>query len=445
MTIRDQAGLAVSGGNAQGIEAFERAAHEFRCYIDDPVASIDRAIAAAPGMVMAHALKAWMHLLGTEPAARPVARACHDAGIALPANDRERGHLHAIRLVSEGHWRDAGRVLEDVSAAYPRDALALQAGHLIDFFTGDSRMLRDRIARALPAWDAEVAGHHAILGMHAFGLEETGDFTGAEQAGRRSVELEPRDGWGQHAVAHVMETQNRPRDGIAWMCANPEAWSRDSSFAVHNWWHVAMFHLELGDIDEVLRLYDQRIFGNRPGIILEMIDASAMLWRLHLRGIDVGNRWELLADKWVPVATDGSYAFNCVHAMIAFTGAHRDRAQHAVLDALRHATTARGDIPLFAREVGNAAALAIQAFGQGNYAECVRLLRPIRHYAHRFGGSHAQRDLLDLTLIEAALRGADRALATSLARERLAVRPRSPLAHLFRNRAETLRETPIAA
>jgi hypothetical protein len=445
MIVKDYAGHSVSGANTAGVAAFEQASHEFRCYINDPVASVDRAIAAAPDMVMAHALKAWLHLLGTEPAGLPVARACYQTGVALPANERERGHLQAVSLVTDGLWRDAGRVLEDVTAAYPLDALALHAGHLIDFFTGDSRMLRDRIARARPAWTLGIPGYHAILGMHAFGLEETGDYAQAEATGRRSVELEPRDGWGQHAVAHVMEMQNRPSDGIAWMRANPEAWSRDSSFAVHNWWHVAVFHLEVGDVDEVLRLFGGPVYGKCSGIILEMIDASALLWRLHLRSVDLGNRWDALADNWATVPNAGNYAFNDVHAMMAFVGAHRGKAQRAVLEAQRHALTRRGDNVLFTREVGHPAALAIKAFGEGNYAECVRLLRPIRSYAHRFGGSHAQRDLLDLTLIEAALRGGDRPLAVALASERLALRPRSPLAQLFVRRSEALAPIGVAA
>lgn len=96
-------------------------------------------------------------------------------------------------------------MLEDVTIAHPRDAIGLLAGHQIDFFTGQSRMLRDRIARALPHWDAAMPGYHSVLGMHAFGLEETGDHARAEAEGRRGVDLEPRDGWSQHAVAHVLE------------------------------------------------------------------------------------------------------------------------------------------------------------------------------------------------------------------------------------------------
>src|SRR3546814_4613852 len=103
-------------------------------------------------------------------------------------------------------------------------------------------MLRDRIARALPDWSPDMPGYHAVLGMHAFGLEETGLYAPAEEKARRAVDIEPRDGWAQHAAAHVMEMQGRQRDGIAWMRGNAEAWSKDSFFCVHNWWHRSEEH-----------------------------------------------------------------------------------------------------------------------------------------------------------------------------------------------------------
>jgi hypothetical protein len=384
---------------------------------------------------MAHVLKAYLHLLGTEPTALPVARDCLAAASRLPASPRERAHVEAARQLVQGAWHAAGRALEDIAIEHPRDALALQAGHQVDFFTGNARMLRDRIARAMPAWSSDMPGYHAIVGMHAFGLEETGDYARAEAQGRRSVELEPRDGWGQHAVAHVMEMQGRQRDGIAWMRADPDAWSRESFFAVHNWWHLALYHLDLGEIEEVLSLFDGPIYGARSTVVLEMIDASAMLWRLHLRGIDVGNRWGAVADAWEPIARGGNYAFNDVHALMAFVGAGRPKAAEAVLEAQAEAMGRDDDNAAFTREVGNPVAKAIKAFGDGDYAETVRLLRPVRGIAHRFGGSHAQRDLLDLTLIEAAFRADENALAAALAAERVDAKPSSPLARLFVERA----------
>jgi tetratricopeptide (TPR) repeat protein len=439
---QDAAGHALSGATDDGVARFEAAAQQFRCYLGDPVATVDAALAAAPQMVMAHALKAYLHLLGTEPGGLPVARQCHAAVAGLPATERERGHLQAVRLLTEGRWRAAGRVLEDVSIAYPRDALALQAGHQIDFFRGDSRMLRDRVARALPAWSRAIPGYHAVLGMHAFGLEETGDYAQAESQGRAAVELERRDTWAWHAVAHVMEMRNRPADGIAWMTADTDAWSQDSFFSVHNWWHLALYHLELGATDEVLRLFDGPVFGRRSNVVMDMIDASAMLWRLHLRGLDVADRFAQLADLWAPLATAGNYAFNDLHAMMAFVGSGRTQEQQAVLDTQRAvldgSLAVATDNAEFTREVGHAATRAIHAFGLGRYADCVELLRPIRHIAHRFGGSHAQRDLLDLTLIEASRRGGMEALARALVHERLALRPRTPVAALLRKRDEPL-------
>jgi tetratricopeptide (TPR) repeat protein len=440
MQAKDYADHDVSGADASAIEQLETALYEFRCFIRDPVATVNAALARAPDMVMGHVLHAYLHLLGTEPAAIPVAKQSLATAIKLPATDREHRHLDAVRLLTEGYWRDAGRALEDLSIEYPRDALALQAGHAIDFFVGDSRMLRDRIARALPAWNKNMAGFHALLGMYAFGLEESGNYAQAESYGRRGVELEPRDGWAQHAVAHVMEMQSRQRDGIAWMRANPAAWSHESFFAVHNWWHLALYHLDLGEIEEVLKLYDGPVRGNESTVILEMVDAAAMLWRLMLRGVDVGNRWQAVADHWAPVASGGNYAFNDMHAMMAFVGAGRVKAQQDVLQAQTAAAEggSEGDNANFIHEVGRPATLAIKAFGDGNYAEAVRLLRPIRNYAHRVGGSHAQRDLLDLTLIEAAVRGGEMPLAKALIAERIAAKPTSTSAQRLSQRTMPL-------
>jgi len=439
MKTRDLLGNAITGASDEGAGYYEQALKHLLCYIGDPVGEIEAAIATSPRMPMAYAMKAWMHLLGTEPGAVAVARAALEATKDLPANPREKGHLRAIAALVDGGWHTASQILEDVAIEFPRDPLAILAGHQIDFFTGNARMLRDRVARAMPAWSEGMPGYHALLGMHAFGLEESGDYERAEASGRLAIELEPRDGWAQHAVVHVLEMQGRHADGIRWMRANPDAWSRESFFAVHNWWHLALFHLDLGEIDEVWRLYDGPIDSKGSSIVLEMIDHSALLWRMHLRGIDVGERWVSVADRWEPLADAGNYAFNDVHAMMAFVGANRPAAARKVLDAQLKAMAGPGDNAAFTRNVGYPVALALKAFGEGNYAECVNLLRPLHRVAHHFGGSHAQRDLLDLTLIESALRDGQRSLATALVEQRFAVKPTSPHNRALRGRASAER------
>ncbi|MGY4828255.1 tetratricopeptide repeat protein [Sphaerotilaceae bacterium SBD11-9] len=445
MNMIDSTGYQVSGATHASLAAYEQAARELLCLVDDPAASVARAIEASPEMPMAHALQAWLHLLGTEPEGIAVARAACEAAARLPATDREQRHLAAAGALAQGRWREAAERLEDLSLRYPLDTLALQAGHQLDFFRGDSRMLRDRIARVLPAWGAAVPGWHAVLGMHAFGLEETGDYAQAEAQGRRSVELEPRDSWGWHAVAHVHEMRNAPREGIAWLQSASATWAQGSFLATHNWWHLALFHLELDEHEQVLALYDQAIGGTGSQVVLDMIDASAMLWRLHLRGVDVGERWQPLADRWLPFAQAGNYAFNDFHAMLAFVGADRSAAQQAVLGSQQRVMQTDTDNAGFTRDVGYPATRAVQAFGHGDFAAAAALLRGVRHQAHRFGGSHAQRDLIDLTLLEAAMRSGDAALARGLAAERAAWRLRSPLAQRAVRRVQAMPAGGVAA
>ncbi|CAD5108914.1 tetratricopeptide repeat protein [Zestomonas carbonaria] len=415
--MKDSNGYELSGCNAQALDLLELALHQFRCFANDPLASADAALAAAPELVMGHVLRAWLHLLSTEAPAVEVAREALASARALPHNEREALHLRAIGQLCTGQWYAAGRTLEDLGIAYPHDSLALQAGQQIDFFTGDSRMLRDRIARAMPHWSRAVPGYHAVLGMYAFGLEECGDYSLAERLGRQAVELEPRDAWAQHAVAHVLEMQGRREEGIRWMRGNP-GWQRDSFLAVHNWWHLALHHLELGDHASVLDLFDGPIDGQRSNLQMEMLDACALLWRLQLRGVDVGGRWQSLAERWAPSATAGHYVFNDLHATMAFVCAGRHDLLDALLDAQAEAARRNDDNALFTREVGAAATQAVVAYATGLYARCVALLRTVRSQAHRFGGSHAQRDLLDQTLIAAAHRAGETALARALETER---------------------------
>ncbi len=440
MTTHDSLGLPLSGASAESLAPYEKAVGELQCFVGDPVGSANKAIAASPDFVMAHVFKGYLYALSTEPAAMNVAAECHRVAAQFPATSRERGHVEALGHLAQGRWHEAGAVLAGVSGEHSRDILALQAGHQIDFFTGSSKSLRARIAAALPRWDNTMPGYHSMLGMQAFGLEENAQYAEAEAVGRRAVEIEPRNGWAQHAVAHVMEMQCRQKDGIGWMRANPEAWSTDSFLQVHNWWHLALFHYDLGETDEILALYDGPIYGERSPLVLNMVDASSILWRLHLGGVDVGGRWQALADNWLPLAAAGNYAFNDAHAMMAFVGAGREEAARTLLATQQEAMRQPGDNAGFTRDVGHPLARAIHAFGERRYADAVNLILPIRSIAARFGGSHAQRDVIELTLIEAAIRSGDAALAMRLTAERDHARHDSPLSRLFVRRAEKMRK-----
>ena len=410
-----------TGGSDTALAFYEATLQGHQCFVGDPIRNLRKAVADSPDFVMARVFTGYLYAAGTDAAALPSALAAHAAVEGLPVNAREAGHVAALGRMARGELAEGAKILSDVAAEYPRDALALQIGQLLDFLRGDSRGLRDRIGAALPHWDETMPGYHAVLGMHAFGLEETGHYAAAEATGRRAIDLEPRNGWAQHAVAHVMEMQDRREEGVAWMREDIARWTEDSYFAVHNWWHLALFHLGLGDTDAVLALYDEPLWGSQSTLAYDMVDASALLWRLKVMGVDVGDRWEALADAWAPAVTESTYAFNDAHAAMAFVGAGRSDALSALREAQQRAAARPGDNAAFLAVAGPVVR-GLAAYGEGDWRGAVDALQRVRTGAHRFGGSHAQRDVIDLTLIAAAKRAGDQSLAAEIEADRAAMR-----------------------
>lgn len=436
--LKDAQGNSLAGAGIEASAAFDRAVEAFNLYRGDPMSLLNQAVEASPDFAMAHLMKAYLLALATEPAMTMAARDLVASIGTMALSDREASHLRAVRLILAGQWSAAGRVLDRHNMDHPHDMLAIQAGHLVDFYQANARNLRDRIARILPLWSASMPGHSILLGMHAFGLEETGAYGQAEEAGRRAVERQPLDAWAHHAVSHVMEMQGRAQDGIGWMVAREPYWSGDDNFfKVHNWWHRALYHLDLGQADQVFALYDGPIRRDRSAVVMDMIDASAMLWRLHLSGHDVGDRWTELAALWDAHADGRTYPFNDWHAVMAYLGAGR------YTDVLRIESCFRdAQAGVEAAEWGRRDALPLvegfSAFWRGDYAAAADRLYGARAIANSFGGSHAQRDIIDWTLTEAAIRGGDTRLAEALANERIAVKPHSPVNRRFLERARAL-------
>jgi ATP-dependent protease HslVU (ClpYQ) peptidase subunit len=268
--MTDRQGNTLSGATAEAVGLFDQAVDAFNIYRGDPITLLDKAVEGAPDFTMAHILKAHLYAVATEPEATTGARAIVSRTKTMAVNEREASHIAALSLVLGGHWTAAAVALDHHNIRSPHDLVALQVGHLMDFYCANARNLRDRIARALPKWSPEVPGYPIMLGMYTFGLEETGDYVYAEETGRLAIDLQPLDCWAHHAVAHVMEMQGRAQDGIGWMIARETYWSGDDNFfKVHNWWHRALYHLDLGQVDQVLSLYDGPIRKDpqhgRPG------------------------------------------------------------------------------------------------------------------------------------------------------------------------------------
>jgi hypothetical protein len=167
------------------------------------------------------------------------------------------------------------------------------------------------------------------------------------------------------------------------------------------------------------------VLAGAHDLALSRLDATALLWRLHLEGADTGARFQALADAWEAVLEDegGFYAFNDFHAALAFAGAGRDAAMQrlrAKVDMAAGLATENGEMT---RAVGRDLVLAIDAFAKGDARGAVERIARVRDIASRFGGSHAQRDLLTLTLVEAGRRAREPRVAAHYLAERLVHRP----------------------
>jgi hypothetical protein len=447
MTLIDSRGLAVSTQSRPSLQQLERAVDLSCGYFLDPLGTIHDALAAEPGFAMGHCFRAGLIIMASDRTLLPLLAESIEAveSLGKRANERERAHAAAARRWLQADFAGAVCAYGDIVVDYPRDLFALQLAHVGDFFLGSSALLRDRIAQVLPQWDASVPGFGYVLGMHAFGLEETALYSRAEDVGRRALELNARDPWAVHAVTHVMEMQGRIVDGTRWLTSREQDWSVDNGFAFHNWWHLALFHLDLGETAQALALFDGRISPAPSQAPMELIDASALLWRLSLRGVEVGSRWEVLANSWAPFASHAWYAFNDVHAMMAFACAQRFDLARQTLDALAQRAAGSDTNAMMSREVGLPMAQALLAFAAGRYQETIALLLPVRAIAQRFGGSHAQRDIIHLPLLEAALRGGKKSLARALASERTQLKPMSPFNWQLTSRALELAGDAAAA
>jgi len=395
---RDARGCEVTGASPRALEHYERALGGFLAWTGEPRAEARLALEESPGFVMGHVLEAELHLCSRNPADMKGALRSLRHAQRLPQNARERMHVAAVATALSGDYDRARQLLACILARHPRDLLALAVSHTIDHYLGDTHDLRERVAAVLPAWSRADAGYHGVLAMHAFGLGEAGEYGRAEEAALAALDLEPRDIRAHHARAHVLEMQGRSAQGLRWMGARAEYWTGAGPSSTHVWWHLALYHLELGGARHALELYDRRIAAAPVPSLSELIDASALLWRLELRGIEAGPRWGPLAERWAPHAEDAFCAFNDLHAMLAFVGAQRRDLARRMLRAQRRRLAYGGTNEGMLREVGLPACQALAAFGEKDHARAALLLRGLPEVSHRLGGSHAQRGLIGLTL-----------------------------------------------
>ncbi len=387
---------------------------------------LGQVISTEPEFAMAHAAKGLFSLMMGRRELVGVAGDAHIAAkIALKegtATSRERAYVVALGAWLGGQPSGAIDAMETVLRDNPADTLTMKISHAIRFILGDNYGMRQSIEAVIGAHGADHPLSGYAYGCHAFTLEETGEYALAEQAGKTGLELASDDAWGLHAVAHVYDMTHRPDLGISLIEDNQSAWSHCNNFRFHVWWHKALLHLDRGEIETVLRLYDTKIREEKTDDYRDFSNASSLLMRLELEGVDVGGRWEELANLAETRSEDGCLVFADLHYMLALVGDNRPDAVARLTARVAASGQNQDEVAQVFADPGLNAAEGLAAFGEGRYDVAYQFLNTARPIFQTMGGSHAQRDVFERVTIDAAIRAGRLDAAEVLLAERTRLR-----------------------
>jgi tetratricopeptide (TPR) repeat protein len=379
-------------------------------------------------------MKGYFAMLAFKQAVVPVAfeQARIALSLAAEATPRERSHIAALSAWAEGELDRAIATWESILRVHPHDAVAFRLAHFVNFWLGRPQDMVASVERVIASWSEDIPGYAMILGCRCFAQEEAGNYLAAEPSGRRAIELDPGDLWAAHAIAHVMESQGRRSEGIKWITAIAPNWEGSHNLQHHLWWHCALFTLEHGDHAAALELYDTRfrdlaapLTVASPDVYIDVQNAASMLFRLQRLGVDVGKRWEELADKAEARIGDCQSAFTLPHWLMALIATGRTAAAERMIEAMRAFANGSGTVPPIVRDYVLPIAEAQLAHAAGRHLEAVTLMRPAIGGMYRLGGSHTQQDVLEQLFVDAALKAGSTA-DIRLAVERVAGRRAIP-------------------
>ncbi|MFA5122556.1 tetratricopeptide repeat protein [Zavarzinia sp.] len=423
--LKDARGNDVTTDNPVAVAAINKMVDQWLGY-GQAASAVFEGVAADPRCVMALTLGAVLNLcLESAAGVRAALPLLQKARLYVnKASRREQLWLLAVEAWAKGDTDLAVRLHLDIAEGWPRDLASVKLCQYHQFNQGDAAGMLAVIDAVLPAHRDDPHAH----GMRAFALEECGRLRDAEMAGRYAVELRRREPWAHHAVAHVMAAEGRLDEGIDWLESHAETWEDCNSFMLtHNWWHLALMYLDRDDAAGALDLYDQRVWGVWKDYSQDQVNAASLLWRLDLRGVPVGNRWRDVARHVAAREADHLEPLLDLHYLMALLRAGMDGQANRLIAAIEaQAAKARRHRRAAWAEVAAVAAHALADHAHGRFAEAAAALEPILPRLSLLGGSHAQRDLLVQTYVDAGLKS-----------RRAGDAPASGLGALLRERARS--------
>lgn len=394
--LHDSQGLVVTTSSATTIAHLNQFIDQSLAYGKEAGTAIQRAIAIDPDCAIAHAYAA-AYLLSQETgvARRQAIFLLHTAQHhSFRATERERWYVQAIAAWAEGAIDQVIQLHAAIAQKYPSDLISVQQGQYHAFYEGDSAQLLEFAQSVLPA----NRDNHYLYGMVAFGLEQCGKLEQALEMGLQAVAINRHDPWAHHAIAHVLERGGRSESGIVWMESNADTWADcNSMLYTHNWWHIALYYLALGDGETVLQLYDRHIWGRADhSSPKDQVGAIATLLRLELRGVEVGDRWSDITPHLQPRLHEHALPFQDLHYVYALARTGQFDQVNEMLRSMLHHTQS---IDLSTRqvwaEVAIPGAIALIAYAKGDWSRAIAALKPVLPRLQSVGGSHTQRELFN--------------------------------------------------
>lgn len=440
--LKDAQGLEVTTDSPEAIAAINHFVDQILSIGNSPEI-IFKAVEAEPTSVIVNAYAATLHMLAetadSPTQASPYLKAAYEH--INNANEREQLYLHSINAWVNGDIDQAIAYHEQIAEKFPRDLLNVQMGQHHYLNVGNKQGLLQIVEKVLSA----NRENHYIYGMLAFGLEENQRFEEAEVAGRKANEMNRRHPWTHHAIAHVLYSQGRLDEGIAWTESVCDVWE-DSGFYTHNWWHTALYYFDKEDFKKVLELYDTRIWGTTANkqTALDLINAISLLMRLELAGVDVsysyqnrdaadilGNsitsRWEEVVNCVAGRIHEHILGFYDLHYIYALARMGRDELVNQMIESIQvYAETAHPCVQKAWREVTLPAAQGMVAYARGEWATGTAFLELTVPRLHEMGGSDAQRDLFEQIYLDCLIRIDKNQPARQLLEKRAAARDNIP-------------------
>ncbi|MBK6005078.1 tetratricopeptide repeat protein [Ramlibacter ginsenosidimutans] len=412
ITLRERASLAALNDFVEGFIASEARAANILQAQQDPSPLVQAYCAA---------LHMFAESADAAANARPFLQRAQAA--AAEADERERRFIAAVAAWVDGDLPRAIALHEEQALACPRDLVSLKLGQYHLFNRGDSPGMLRIALRAAPA-AADVPYFH---GMLAFAWEQCHFLDQAEASARQAIAMRRKEPWAHHALAHVLLTQGRLREGHAFLQEVSATWTGLNSFMVtHNWWHQALFALDLDRPEEVLAIYDGHVWGEVKAYSQDQVNAVSLLARLELAGVDVGDRWEDVGAHLAQRAHDHVLPFLDLHYLYGLArSGHTEQARGWLASIETHAVQCTGAQALVWQRVCVPAARGLLAHACGDWKTTVEALGHALPRMVEVGGSHAQRDLFSQMHLDALVKAGHLAGAQNLLQPQLRAQPES--------------------